>query len=529
MSRKNKLTVALLTTFFCTLNSPVTDAESLTIDFAGAVNLALKNNRAIEQSAEDREAARWNLSAARRNFGLRLSWNFSENAIGGRYYNEYRATHYALNAMTPERRSATLQNNNATMQNFPAYMYENSNSLHLSFPLYSGGRLEGQKRAAGYGLNSADLVLENSKQQVKWQVAQAYYQILRYKDLINVRLEETANLNEHLRTVQIQYQVGTVAMSDVLATNVQIANSQQALNTARGDYENALTTLKNIIGLPPDTQLVTEENLEYETYEEEEPDCLEYALQHRPDGIAAVYAVKRAEASVSYAKSGSRPNVSAVMQGSMFGEGLFQANHSSGQERWSAGVQMDWNIFDNHITSAQVQQAKAEQRKAESQARQQIETIRTEVHQAYTNLRTAEQNIKITSSAVQQAEQQYFIAKTRYEEGVDTNLVVMDAQDKLTQAQTNYYSALYSYNTARAQLEKAMGVPIGIDAAIYADATESGMKEPEALKESAVTDLEILDERGKVRRRTDEDIRPTAEFSGDAEKILSEPFESEED
>ena len=48
-------------------------AESLKINLNDAINFALKNNRTIEQSADDREAARWNLSAIRRSFGPTLS------------------------------------------------------------------------------------------------------------------------------------------------------------------------------------------------------------------------------------------------------------------------------------------------------------------------------------------------------------------------------------------------------------------------------------------------------------------------
>ena len=74
-----------------------------------------------------------------------------------------------------------------------------------------------------------------------------------------------------------------------------------------------------------------------------------------------------------------------------------------------------------------------------------------------------------------------------------------------------------------------MGVPIRIDAAIYADATEKGMKATKALQKSAVGELRIFDEKGRIIRRTDADIKPMIiENSGD-EKTLSEPFKPEED
>lgn len=447
-----------------------------------AIELALENNHLIEQYEADRDSAKWALSAIRRNSGPRLNWSSSSVRIGGRYYGDFRANRYRFETIPKE--YADLHG--YTIKDFPRYQSENANTLSLSMPLYTGGRLEGQRKAAGYGLNSADLSLENARQQVKWQTAQAYYQVLQNKSLIGVRQEEIKNLNEHLKIVQIQFEVGTVAKSDVLATNVQLANSQQNLNSAEGNYKNSVAVLNNIIGLSVDTKILINDDLKYVPYNQSESDCLEYAITHRPDGIAATYEVKRTESQIDSAKSGFRPNVSAVVQGSIAGEGAFKADHASGQERWSAGLQLNWDIFDNYVTSAQVQQAKSAKRKAESIARQQLDRIRLEVHNAYTSLKIAEQNIKISSEAVKQAQEEYLIAQVRYEEGVDTNLTVMDAQEKLTRARTNYLEALYSYNSSKAELEKAMGVPIKIDAAIYSSAINDGKKEVQALKESTV-------------------------------------------
>ena len=518
-TRKFLLTGVMLSTFFFMPETTSAETRSLNID--EAIQLALENNRLIEQREEDRDAARWNLSAIRRSSGLKLSWSSNSNRIGGRYYHRLRASRYEIYGMSPEERDYNGISDISSIA--PLYQSENSNNLSLSMPLYTGGRLEGQRKSARYGLNSADLNLEDAKQQVKWQTAQAYYRALQYRDNINVQQEAINLLNEHLRTVQIQFEVGTVAMADVLATNVQLANSQQSLNTAQGNYENALAELNNIIGLPADTDIVLNSEQDYSTYTTSEADCLKYALEHRPDGISAVYAVKQAEASVSATKSGFRPSVSAVVQGYMSGEGAFKADHT--REQWAAGINLSWDIFDNKVTSAQVQQAKAQQRKAESQARQQLEQIRLEIREAYTNLKIAEKNIAVTFGAVKQAEEQYLIAKVRYEEGVDTNLTVMDAQEKLTEARTNYTTALYNFNTSKAQLEKAMGVPIDIDAALYAEAVENGKVSVEALKDSAQAPLEIFDERGKEKRRSAEDIKPLRESPEES----VEPFTEDEE
>ena len=477
---KNLLKIFLLGGLFFLSSTQIIFAESLKINLNDAINFALKNNRTIEQSEDDREAARWNLSAARRSFGPTLSWSSSANKIGGRYYNsarEYRSQYDHLPAD---------EKNFYNIADFPKYESENYNAINFSIPIYSGGRLEAQKKSAEFNLNSADLILENTRQEIKFQTSQAFYQVLQYKDLMNVRQEEMKNLSEHLETVKIQYEVGTVALSDFLATNVQLANSRQNYNSAQINYENAVANLNNLIGLPVETNLIIDENLKYFSFDEDENFCLEYALSHRPDGIAANFSVKSSEENVNQAKAGTRPNISAVVSGSITGEGAFKADHSNGQERWSAGLQMNWNIFDNNVTSAQVNQAKILQKKAESQANQQIEKIFLEVHNAYTALRISEKNVKISEETITQAQEQFLIAKVRYEEGVDTNLNVMDAQEKLTQARTNYFSALYAYHTSKAELEKAMGIPIKIDAEIYKKSVDEGKNSKKSLEVAKV-------------------------------------------
>ena len=194
-------------------------AENVKLNLDDAISLALKNNRTIEQSADDREAARWNLSAARRSFGPTFSWSSTANKIGGRYYNGWRENRSQYDHLPDEIKPFY------NIANYPKYESENTNSVNLSIPLYSGGRLESQKKSAEFNLNSADLNLENARQEIKYQTSQAFFQVMQYRNLMNVRQEEMKNLSEHLETVKIQYEVGTVAMNDFLATNVQLANS----------------------------------------------------------------------------------------------------------------------------------------------------------------------------------------------------------------------------------------------------------------------------------------------------------------
>ena len=415
-----------------------------------SIDMALENNRTIKESAEDQSAAYWAHRQARRQAGPTLSWSGT---------GMYRSGHWN-NAQIHAGAEAVGLNSDRAF----------SNTVQVTFPLYTGGKIENNIEAAELGRDAADLTLEATRQAVKQQTTSAYFQILQFRNLIQVNKEAVDTLQAHLDNVNAQYRVGTVAKSDVLRSQVELANQQQALVNAQNSYDVAVATFNNIVGLPTDTIVDAKEDLSYTKYDISLPHCTDYALIHRPDGLAAHRAWKRAEAQMKAAKAGYRPQVGAVVSRQWSGDEPFSTNYvrsTQTNDGTAAGLQASWNIFDNNVTEAQVQQAKASMRKAEQVLYETEESIQLDVRKAYLNLLAAEQNIHTTKVAVDQAQEDYKIAQVRYSAGVGTNLDVMDAEDKLIQTQTTYITALYNYNTSKAALDQAMGIKVDLDVAKY--------------------------------------------------------------
>ena len=290
-----------------------------------------------------------------------------------------------------------------------------------------------------------------------------------------------------IRQADIRYREGIVAKSDILASTVSLADAKQNYVIARGEYEKSMANLNNIIGLPTETPLLIHDETNYTTYEPTEESCVEYALENRPDYFSAEYSIKQAEAAIKIAEAGRKPTVDASLSKTAEGDRIFKSDTS---RNWQAMLNLQWNIFDNGVTSASVNEMRARLRKTQSIATQLADSIHLEVHNAYIDLRTAEENISTTQIAVARAEEDYHLAQIRYTEGVGINLEVIDAQEKLTQARTNYFSALYSYYLAKAELEKAMGVPVEFDPALYVEAENNGESAANARKKAAVIENE---------------------------------------
>ena len=334
------------------------------------------------------------------------------------------------------------------------------NVVEASIPLYTGGQLENNIKSKEIGVDISDLTLENTKQQIKYDTTKGYYNILQCRNLVGVNQETVDQLQAHLDTVNAKYAAGTVAKSDVLRSQVELADAKQNLVNAENNYDLSISSLNNLIGLPIDTKINIQDELKYTKYDLSLAECMDLAMTNRPDGVAAAKAIEQAKASVKAAQAGNLPQLSAYASYTIDGDDAF---NNDAAEKSEVGVKASWNLFDNNVTKAQVRQAEAALAKAQENAQYVNEGIQLEVHQAYLNLLSAEKNIQTTSVAVNQASEDYTIAQVRYTAGVGTNIDVMDAAVALTTAKTNYVQALYDYNVSKAQLDKAMGLPVDLD------------------------------------------------------------------
>ncbi len=422
---KKHLAVVLAGGIF-TLASTSVWANAIDLTLEESINMALNNNKSIKISGTEVDSAKWAVEEAKGNKGFSLGYIHTD----GR-------------AKTSSSQGSVIGNSF-------------KNQIKAQLPVYTGGALEGTINKAEIGAESAELSLQNTKQQVKLDTTTAYFNILKTANLVQVGQESVNSLNGHLKNVNAQYAVGTVAKSDVLRSEVELADAQQNLIVYQNNYDLAMSNFNNIVGLELDTIVNISDKLQYTENDLSLEDSIAYALTHRPDGIMAEKNIAMAQEQLNVAKAGGRPNVYLGAEQSWLSD-KFPGDDDNG---WSVGVTTSWNVFDSNVTRSQIKQAEAAVMKTMEQEQQKKDAIQLEVRQAYLNMREAEKRIQTNQVSVEKAEEDFKIAQVRYSAGVGTNLDVIDAQVALTSARTNYIVSLYDYNTSKASLDKAMGVGI---------------------------------------------------------------------
>ena len=388
----------------------VNAADVINITLDETIQRAFENNRNIKESVAEREQAYWSLSEARRQANPQISWSLNAQRFGGDAYRDY------------------------------TYHNAFSHTAAINIPIYQGGRLKEGRKYARWGLSNADLSLEDTMQTVRLQSTIYYFNVLQYRNLIEVYEEEVVTLQEHLRNVNAQFRVGTVAKVDVLESQVELANAQQNLVNIQNQYDVAVAELNNYIGLPADTIIRPQDTLTYKKYNLDLGDCTAYALENRADAAMADYAVKQAESNKRSAKAGWRPSVSGSVSKGFTHEHLFSGKLS---DQWAAGISASWNIFDSGVTRAQVESAKVEVDRLKLAMNADLDSVHNDVVAAHKNLRIALLRLTTTQRAVELAEEERFIATERYNVGEGILLDILDAENALVTAKKNNVSARY--------------------------------------------------------------------------------------
>lgn len=407
-------------------------AETVEMNLEDAMIRAFNNNPAISIADYEMKAAKANYDAAKQSHFLSIKGTHSSGRGG------YNHLYYG---------DKNISNSH-------------SNTITASLPIYYGGELAGARKQARASYKAAVAGKQGAWNDMRSTVTNAYCTVLHADNLQKLGKESVERLKDHLKNVQAQYDVGVVAKVDVLRSQVEVSDAEQSLIQAQNSYQLAVAQLDKIVGLPLSTDLKLDNILIYTPYDKEMDYCLAYAADHRPELEKAKQNIEAKRGALLSARSGYQPKI-GVSATQNFGGNNYNNNWpGDGKKNWTAGVSVSMNLFDSGVTYSKIHAAKENLSAAEETYRETVDSINLDVRQNYLNMREAEKRIQTTDVAVEQAQEDYRIAKLRYMAGVGTNTDVIDASVALTKAQSNYLKALYDFNTCKTDLQTAIGDPM---------------------------------------------------------------------
>ena len=400
-------------------------SETLTLDLNKSIELALENNlgyQISQTSAEIKEAQVEEAEGAKKtNLKLqggyiRMSETPTPESLGEGDFSYLFSTGYGIPQI----------------------------SVSISKVLYSGGKFESLIKQAESAYSIALNDLEKKRQEIIYQVTQAYYGVLQAEGLKRVSEQAMTQIEAHWETSQTLLEVGMIAPIDLQRIKAQLSNLEHNLIRAENAYELAVYNLNSTLGIELDTKVQLQDVLFYEPCEIQLNEAVETAWQYRPEIKNLTPQKKITEEALDLAKSNKKP--------------LVALNVEAGITGWQIAVMGEVPIFDGGISEAKIKQAELNCSQVDQNEKLLKQLIEFEVRSAYLKMKEAEKLIKVTEEGIENSRESFRIAQVKYNEGMATNTEVIDAQSALIEAETNHLNALYNYNINRAALIKAMGI-----------------------------------------------------------------------
>jgi len=291
----------------------------------------------------------------------------------------------------------------------------------------------------------------------------AYFNLLEAEKRVIVAEDEVKRLELHLKDARSLYDAGVITRNDLLQTEVRISisDAKQRLLTSRSRKVMAVTRLNNILGMPlkEDTRIMDVKEGPTEISGIGILMGLDIAWSLAEKNRAEIRIVNELMEAMDLERTSKNAGYYPkffVQGGYEFTENRYMVHEGN----WSAILGMRINLYNGGKTTAEVFKAERERMKLLEQKSKLVDDIRVEVQGYLLDSVTALERVAVTENAIESAEENLRINRTKYEEGVGTASDVLDAVTLLTRAETNYYRAVYDLRRAEAGVLYATGTDL---------------------------------------------------------------------
>jgi len=324
---------------------------------------------------------------------------------------------------------------------------------------------------------------------------QLYYRLMLDDEIIKLRSGSVKALEENLKAVTTGYKGGVYTRLDFLRAKVSTANEKTRLILANNNYQSTQAALNIQIGreidapLKPDVRDGITQLSEAEVYanwsdadkKKQYNVMLTRALENRPELL-----VIRAKKEATLAKA--RANESVYLWPTLFASGSYGTSKIESKPFKSTGdPQIDqiveplmesfipsgwnknWNVtvgatyrwgalssFDS--IHARGEESRSRARQVEMELEEFTKVTRLDIKMGTLKLFAAANAILSQRENIKSAEESLRVAILQFKNGVIDNTKLLDTNVELASAKTMYYQSLYEFQSAKAELNRAIGI-----------------------------------------------------------------------
>ena len=341
------------------------------------------------------------------------------------------------------------------------YRWQSSVGITATQILYAEGKV-------GVGIEIAkaykrinEVNLENKKAQVRYDVNNAFDQLIYLDSAIKILYASKDLLQENLNFVEQSKNSGLATELDLI--RVQLSMDQLSSNIASTEKKRVLArnALLNTMGLEWETDVQFQGDLRDPAEGYSFPDTAMANVKKRRKELVMLEETEHMKnLNVEIEQGGYKPTI--VLLG-----GLKYANNKNKITEWDApkwdklnkyvALNVSMNLFNGMKTREGVAQAKSSLRSTQIQKETAERGFRMQIESCVNTLDDANSQIEIAKRQIDLAQKNYDLTNEAYKLGRETQLNLLSAENSLRTAKLDYMSAIVEWNKAYNALLQATG------------------------------------------------------------------------
>ena len=313
-------------------------------------------------------------------------------------------------------------------------------------------------KSAQSSVKAAEYDLKQTEQELIVRVVRAYMNVLRAQDYLDTSKAEVTAVNRQLEQVQQRFDVGLVAITDVLESQAAYDNALVRKIQADGDQGIFFQTLSTLTGITYEKLNRVSESLPIINPNPiQEGVWVKTAQEENLSILSAAEQLNSARRNMRAKRSERLPTVEGIVTKSHNVSGGRNFFRSDTTDFTSFGLQLSLPIYNGGITRSRVKQAAAQADQASELLNNRRLTVIRDTRNLYRAVATDVVRVRARVKAIKSSTSALEAVETGYEVGTRNVVDVLQAQQRLFASQFDYADARYSYIVNLMALKQAAG------------------------------------------------------------------------
>ncbi len=337
---------------------------------------------------------------------------------------------------------------------------------NAQMPIYNGGMRIKNTQASRYFEEAGEYGLSRASQEVMFNIAQQYLQVLLDEELYRIALENLENQKKQLEQIEGFVEAGLRTLSDQYNQQSEVARLETVALNSKIQWETDLWTLAETLQLGPNKlpalQPVQMENVESVYMGRTLQELYDLAFENRPDLVQQQLLEEGNMKMVAVSRSAMLPQLNAFFNYNTFFTSLDERNIRDQfltiYPRRTYGISLNIPIFNNFENKVSVARSKVNLQNQQLEKSALERRVTQETKLAYENFKASIKREETTKVQLAAAEEAQRAISERFRLGVSNFVDLAQANQQLVTAQSDYAQSLYTLYFQEVILRFALGV-----------------------------------------------------------------------